>query len=184
MKRGMIIAIAGTFIVATIMLCTGSKDIYQKKVHYKSKNEVIDVLNNEILSAFDNSNFSSELVYSDAFKECLSQRKRLTESGINFSRLDLKVNENINNEEEKKKISADYLKRLENLEKVNKSEKIEAIPLTGKAYREYPAQWNMTNEICGINMNVVLIDEGEGWVIDYVMYDTFELGEEYDTSEQ
>jgi hypothetical protein len=145
-----------------LLATVGRSHTYEKKVKFTSAKDIISELNSKPLAAFkDESKRKYNIVYSDIFNECLSKRKRITSPGITYSRLNVTINKERDNEENKKLIIENYLSRGKNIECFNTPDKIEAYNLIGTCEDLYDKKNDK------VNMDVVLIDEGEGWVIDY-----------------
>ncbi|MBD7912413.1 MULTISPECIES: hypothetical protein [Clostridium] len=165
MKKSKVLTLVGILIIITVILATvGKSHSYEKKMHYNSTDEVIAELNSKPLAAFkDNRKIHGNIIYSDSFYECLSKRKRVTCPAIDYSKLNVRVNNEKNNEENKERIKAKYISLGRNINSFKETEKIEACSLTGTSEDLYDKSVNK------IDMDVVFIDEGEGWVIDYFM---------------
>lgn len=162
----MILALSGVFIVATIMLCTNPNKAYEKKKHFNSPNEIIEVINNKQLGALDKDHV---FITTSDFNECLSKRKRVTESNLNYYKIDGDILPEKNTKENKDLIIEDYKKRIRHLGYVI-PDKVEALTLTGKGYhigdlyiQDKEIEYNTPENI---DVSIVFIDEGEGWVID------------------
>ncbi|MDS0524453.1 hypothetical protein NNC19_02110 [Clostridium sp. SHJSY1] len=165
MKKSKIITAIGIFIILTVVLSNiGKHSNYTKRIHFNSTQELLEELNSKPLAAFKNESRNyNNLVYSDTFNECLSKRKRITSPAIDYSKLDVKINQDKNTEEDRNKIINKYLSLGKNLKKFDKPEKIEGYNLSGTSENIYSKHTEK------INMDVVMIDEGEGWVIDYFL---------------
>ena len=136
MRKGMIASTVGVIIVSTFMFCNSSQNkLYEKKVNYKSTDEVIQVVNDNPIAAYEKG--TNNFVYSNEFIECLSKRKRITESLVNFVDLDLEIDEERNTEEGKNAILSEYFNRLKNLEGYEKPTKVEAVALKGTGKIQY-----------------------------------------------
>lgn len=161
MKSIKILIFAGIFIIITSLICfTGRGEVYKKKIYYNSPEEVINVLNSKPLNAYEGREGSYfNLVNTDDFKECLSKRKRTTGSLMHFSTLNLSIEKDFNEEE----IRNDYISRVQNLKDYKVSDNIKPYLLKGTYGTPY-------GQYGKINMYMVFIDEGEGYVIDYVKY--------------
>lgn len=173
MKKSMILALSGFFIVATIMLCTNPNKAYEKTKHFSSPNEIIEIINHKQLGAL---NKDGEFVTTSDFKECLSKRKRVTYSNFNYYKIDGEILPEKNTKDSKKVILDDYKNRISRLEGYTVPGKLETLILTGKGHPTYNLY--MENKEVGnikledIDVNIVFIDEGEGWVIDYFWIST------------
>lgn len=176
MKKSRIVTFVGTFIIVTVLFSTVGKNCtYEKRINFTSTKDLLEELNSKPLAAFKNENKNQyNIVYSDNFNECLSKRKRITSSGIEYSKLNVKTNDNGNSEEDKKRIRDNYLSLGKNIKSFNEPEKMEAYNLVGTCENIY------TKNMEKINMDVVMIDEGEGWVIDYFMINP--QGDQHDSN--
>ena len=179
MKKSIILIITGIFIIVTGLLCNlGKTSSYKKKISFSTPEEVIEKLNLSTLATKDPTKNNAKIIYSDDFYECLSKRKRLTDPGVAWSTIDMKINKEKNITSDKERILNDYIKKYKNLKDFKVAEKIEAYSLVGQC--TYVSNYEES-----INVDVVFIDEGNGWVIDYFMYNSNNLvGEVYDTSQQ
>lgn len=163
MKSIKVLIFAGVFIIITSLICfTGRERIYEKKIIYNSPEEIIDVLNTKTLSAPEkDGGYNSNIVNTDDFKECLSRRKRITGTNVNFSTLNVTIDENYDEQE----IINNYLNNARNLNNYNLSDKMKAYALSGT----YTNRYNMTKG--NIKLNIVFVDEREGYVIDFIQCD-------------
>ena len=169
----MMIALGGFFIVATIILCTNPSKAYEKKKYFTSPNEIIEIINHKQLGAL---NKDGVFVTTSDFKECLSKRKRITDSNFNYYRIDGEILPEKNTKEIKEFVLDDYRNKIKGLEGYIIPDKLEALTLKGKGY---PTDnlYTQNKEVEDINpenidINIVFIDEGEGWVIDYFWIST------------
>lgn len=167
MKKSMILALSGIFIVSTIMLCTNPNKQYEKKKKFNSPNEIVDVINHKQLGALDR--YEKFVVTSD-FNECLSKRKRVTGSQLDYYKIEGEILPEKNTKEKKESIIADYKKKIENLNLYEIPNEIDVITLTGKAYHIVDL-YNQNNKSYistpdNLDISMVFIDEGEGFVID------------------
>lgn len=107
MKKSTILVGVGAFIVVTSLLCiNGDGKMYQKQKQFQTANEVLEQLeNNPILARNEKGNMTE----TDQFKECLSKRKRLTQSQFHFSNLTIEKIEDLG-EKEKEALIEDYNK--------------------------------------------------------------------------
>lgn len=178
MKKSIIITIAGTFIITTTLLCNlGKSAIYEKKISFSTPEEVVAKLNVSTLAAVRTTNMS-DIIYTDDFYECISRRKRLTDPLVVWSQVNVEINKDKDPKLEKERIINDYLARGKNLNNFKIEEKIEAYNLSGTCIY-------IPNYKSNIEVDVVLIDEGNGWVIDYFMEKNNNIEDVYnDTSQQ
>lgn len=167
MKKSTILVGVGAFIVVTSLLCiNGDGKMYQKQKQFQTSNEVLEQLeSNPILAR----NEKGEMTETDQFKECLSKRKRLTESQFDFLNLSVEKIENLD-EKEKEALIGDYNERQENLSQKRELKNMEPVRLD--ATINYPSynsngEYQERGEKC--KLDLILVDEGEGLVIDYVV---------------
>jgi len=179
-RKSIILTITGTFIIITGLLCNiGKPSIYEKKVSFSSPDEVINKLNISNLAVLEDPTINNwNIIYSDDFNECLSKRKRLTNPGGMWNELDVEFDTNKDLKIEKERVINDYITKCKKLKDFKVEEKLEAYSLVGTC---------MGIEGYGslVAIDVVLIDEGNGWVIDYFMDNSYTIyGEQHDKSQQ
>ncbi|NLK93737.1 MAG: hypothetical protein GX275_00910 [Clostridiales bacterium] len=163
MRKGKIISIIGAFIVITVMLCNmNNEKIYEKKVYYNSPEEIINEIDNNVISAIKNDGSYGELIYLDNFNECLSKRKRIVGPAINYCKIKINDATKETSDEEKKLIINNYLIKTNNIKNYKRPERIDALSFEAKG--EGPYYQVDSNET--FKIDIVFIDEGEGWVID------------------
>lgn len=163
MRKGKIISIIGAFIVITVMLCNmNNEKIYEKKVFYSSPEEIINEIDNNAISAIKKDGSYGELIYLDNFNECLSRRKRIAGPGITYNKIKFNDATKETTDEEKKLIINNYLIMTQNIKNYKSPERIDALSFEAKG--EEPYNEVSTNET--FKIDIVFIDEGEGWVID------------------
>ena len=168
MKKSTILVGVGAFIVVTSLLCiNGDGKMYQKQKQFQTSNEVLEQLeSNPILAR----NEKGEMTETDQFKECLSKRKRLTESQFNFLNLSVEKIEDLDEKEkEKEALIEDYNNLQKNFSKKRELKNVEPVRLD--ATINYPSynngEYQERGEKC--KLDLILVDEGEGLVIDYVV---------------
>lgn len=171
MKKGKIVIGVIGFLLITILLGTNSENIYMKKKHFNTTNELLYELESNKLHKYNKQGYREE---TDEFKECLSKRKRLTYSDFNPSKIEIKEIFDLD-EKSKKTILDDYYNFTENyLVSNRKINAIEPIRFNAKVYYdngvsyedgEYVESYSEENH----EITLVAIDEGEGFVIDYVV---------------
>lgn len=165
MKKSTILVGVGAFIVVTSLLCINSEGkMYQKQKQFQTVNEVLDQLENNPILARDEKGNMTE---TDQFKESLSKRKRLTESQFYFSNLTIENIEDLD-EKEKEALIEDYNTLQENFSKKRELKNVEPVRLD--AIINYPS-YNINDQQIGekCKIDLILVDEGEGLVIDYVV---------------
>lgn len=165
MKKSTIIIVLGIFIVVTVFLGMNNEKMYQKQKHFETTNEIVDQLKNNPIKAIDEKGNMSE---TDQFKECLSERIRLTDSQLNYTEIETeKVEETSEKQKQSMLEKYDALRNKFSKRRVIKKE--EVLILDVNAYRVYRNQANtIENKPEKIKLDLVLIDEGEGLVIDYI----------------
>ena len=77
MKKSTIIVILGFFIVITGLLSMNDEKVYKKQKHFETVSEVLQQLDNTSLNSYDEKFSLNE---TNELKECISERKRLTDS--------------------------------------------------------------------------------------------------------
>lgn len=163
MRKSKYVVVAGVFILLTFFLCSTTKNIYEKKVRFTTIDEIINVINNKQLGAYDK---EDNYILSSDYLECLSKRKRATGDSLGYFKLKLaEINEKEDElrrpivlEEYKKGYS--YLKGIE----IPKKTEVRSYKATGyTAHYYYEGVDVVENDIY---LDIVFIDEGEGWVID------------------
>ena len=163
MKKSIVAAVIGGFVVVTTLLCMNPDEkMYQKQKYFDTANDVVIQLGNNDILEVDKNEEGHE---TNAFKECLSKRKRLTYSQVNFQKMKIEKIEELD-EEKKKSIIEDYTKLQERLAMPYKPTKIEPVRLDVKAISKYKDENGNTIENDFI-IDLVMVDEGEGMVIDY-----------------
>ncbi|WP_294156228.1 hypothetical protein [uncultured Clostridium sp.] len=171
MKKSTLIVLIGGFVLLTALLGpVNQQKMYKKHKNFTSAEEVIQVLESRpILGVHDSKR--GDLNETEDFLECLSLRKRLTTSDFHFSKID--VNDVIELDE---KTEADLLNYYGSLrDKITKAPPVsrkEAVRLKVNTYymSNYQTGEMEKNEVGGEYqlLDLVLIDEGEGFVIDFV----------------
>lgn len=171
MQRGKIIMGVIGVLLITILLGTNSEKMYLKKKHFNNVNELLYNLENNKLQEYDNRGYKVE---TDSFKECLSVRKRITYADFYPSKIEIKEINKLD-EKAKKAILDDYYNFTEDyLVKNREIKAIEPIRLNAKLYYyngnsykngKYVDLYSEENN----EITLVAIDEGEGFVIDYVV---------------
>jgi len=163
MKKSVIAIGVGAFVVITTLLCMNPDGkMYKKQKHFDTVNDVLIQLETNKIQEIDRNGDENE---TSEFKECLSKRKRLTFSQMRFETMKIEKIEELD-EEKKKSIIDDYNKAQSRLSMPYKPTKIEPIRLDVKV--TYPYEDENGNAVTTNNMvDFVMVDEGEGMVIDY-----------------
>jgi len=172
MKKGKIAIGVMGFLLITILLGTNSENVYLKKKHFNTTNELLYELETNKLQSYNQQGNKEE---SESFKECLSKRKRLTYSDFYPSKMEI---EEIIELDEKAKtaILDDYYTFMENyIVKDRNIKAIEPIRLNAKLYYDQEVTYENGNYMVesyseeNSEITLVAIDEGEGFVIDYIV---------------
>lgn len=167
MKKSVIAAGAGAFIIVTALLCMNPDGkMYQKQKHFDSVNDVLTQMESNKIEGIDRNGRRND---TNEFKECLSKRKRLTYSDFNFEKIKIEKIEELD-DKQKKSLLEDYNKAQERLSMPYKPTKIEPVRLDIKG--SYPSYENYDNNNSNAVskdyvIDLVMVDEGEGMVIDY-----------------
>lgn len=166
MKKSTGVVIIGVFIILTAFLGMSDERIYQKQKHFNTVNEVLEQIKDKPLVA---SKDDGEITQTNDFKECFSERKRLTDLNFYYGKIDIKKIYDLN-DKQKKSILKEYETLRNNFSKRHPITTEEAIRLKVDAYHYmYTGQGKLKyNEPQKITMDLVLVDEGEGLVIDYI----------------
>ena len=169
MRKSFKVIVLGIFIIVTTMLiCKPGGKAYEKKITFNSIDEIIEILNNNSLNVIDK---SGRDVTNNIFSECLSKRKRICGNNLEYSRINLKYDEDKNTKDAQKQVINEYLRLCKkNLDGFKVCDKIEA-----RIY-DFERTYIYGNTDDKGEISIIFIDEGEGWVIDYFMINN--LGEE------
>ena len=169
MRKSFKVIVLGIFIIVTTMLiCKPGGKAYEKKITFNSIDEIIEILNNNSLNVIDK---SGRDVTNNIFSECLSKSKRICGNNLEYSRINLKYDEDKNTKDAQKQVINEYLRLCKkNLDGFKVCDKIEA-----RIY-DFEGTYIHDNTYNKGEISLVFIDEGEGWVIDYFMIN--DLGEE------
>jgi len=165
MKKSNIIIVLGIFVVVTVFLGINNEKMYQKQKHFETINEVLEQLKNKPLTAFNEKGYISE---TNELKECLSERKRLTYSSFDYQKVEIQKLEELS-EKKKQSILQEYEEFRNKFSKRRVITKEEPVRLNVTVYNSYIQDGTIKyNEPQNIKLDLVLIDEGEGLVIDYI----------------
>lgn len=172
MKKSTIVVLIGGLILLTAFLGPlENEKMYVKQKNFQSVDEVIEVLNTQPLKQISQKKNSYRQEYTDIFEECLSVRKRLTQSGFHAAKLDVDEIVDLDDDEENKILNY-YIKLREKFSKrlpISRSEVVRlkvteyniSDPRTGKLEK---VQYDDSSYSI---LDLVLVDEGEGYVIDF-----------------
>ncbi|AOR23511.1 hypothetical protein [Clostridium taeniosporum] len=169
MKKSKIVVALGAFVVMTALLCIGTNDkIYKKQVHFNTTDEILNQLENNKLIVF---NEKGDWVASKQFSECLSLRKRIAGSAMDYETINNIEKQDIT-EEEKEEIKKDYINQASKLSNYKIQDNIDVVRI--KCDTHY-LRWDHSNKQ---RIDMVFVDEGEGKVIDYIcIWDLDDNGE-------
>ena len=166
MKKSTIVIVFGLFIVVTAFLGMSTEKRYQKEKHFESSNDILEQLEGKQLRAIDDKGRFCE---TNNVKECFSERKRLTNSQFNYGKIEIEKVEELS-ENQKQFILKDYDKLRNKFTKRRVITKEEPIRLETNVYQSYREQGKLNySEPRKRIIDLVLVDEGEGLVIDYIM---------------
>lgn len=171
MKKLTIAIAVGIFVLVTGLLCMNSDGkMYQKQKRFESVNDVLIQLENSKLQEID---ANGERHETNEFEECLSKRKRLTFSEINFEKIKVEKIEELD-QEKKNFIIEDYNKMQQRLSMPYHPSKVEPVRLDIQG--TYPSFDDYNSDPIEFIIDMVMVDEGEGMVIDYYVEHNVETG--------
>ena len=167
MKKSTIVIVLGLFSVVTAFLGISTDEkMYQKEKHFETSNDILQQLEGKQLRAIDDKGRFSE---TNNLKECFSERKRLTNSQFNYGKIEIEKVEELS-ENQKQFILKDYDKLRNKFTKRRVITKEEPIRLETNVYQSYIEQGKLNySKPKKRIIDLVLVDEGEGLVIDYIM---------------
>lgn len=170
MKKSKIAIAAGAFLALTLILGMQQKDtkMYEKQKNFSSSSEILEQLNNKPLRALNIEKGRVEETYDTL--ECFSQRKRLTDTDLNYSKIEIKENIKLTDEQQQSIINQ-YNKLRLSYSKRKPVSKTEAVRIKIQPYytgysEEGQEVYEPQDQL--VYMNLVFVDEGEGMVIDYI----------------
>lgn len=167
MKRKKIMILAGAFVLLTLLVgMKHDEPMYEKKKIFTTSSELLEQLNERPLVKED---YKGSNKFNDDTLECFSERKRLSGIDANYSKLDIKeimkVDDNIKNS-----ILYQYNQYRSSFSKRKPIDRAEVVRI--KALPYYHNYSDNQIEYVPYNnaeyMDIVLVDEGEGLVIDYM----------------
>ena len=170
MKKSKMAIAAGVFLALTLILGMQQKDtkMYEKQKNFSSSSEILEQLNNKPLRALNIEN--GRIEETSDILECFSQRKRIADTDLHYDKIEIKEVIKLTDEQQKAIIN-DYTKLREKFSKRKPISKTEAVRIKIKPYyMEYAddGEEKYTQMEGLVYMNLVLVDEGEGMVIDYI----------------
>ena len=143
----------------TALLCIGSNErIYKKQIHFNDSNEIINQLENNKLTVF---NENMTLIPSSQFSECLSLRKRIAGAAIDYETIK-NIEKQELTQEEKEAIKNEYISNAKRLSNYKVPNNMDVIRIKGDV------KYQVGDDINKKAIDMVLVDEGEGMVIDYI----------------
>lgn len=169
MKKSKIVLAAGAFVALTLFLGFKQEDtkMYEKQRNFSSSSEILEVLNSKPLRTYDDKGSKEQM---NEALECFSQRKRIADTDLHYDKIEIKEVIKLTDEQQKAIIN-DYTKLREKFSKRKPISKTEAVRIKIKPYyMEYAddGEEKYTQMEGLVYMNLVLVDEGEGMVIDYI----------------
>ncbi|OPJ58477.1 hypothetical protein [Clostridium chromiireducens] len=177
MKKSTVVVIIGVFIILTAFLGMSEELMYKKQKHFNTASELLEQMKDKpLVGSKDN----GEITQTNDLKECFSERKRLTDLNFHYGKIDIKRIYDLN-DKQKKSILNEYEILRNNFSKRHPITIEEPIRLNVDAYHYmYTGQGKLKyNDPQKITIDLVLVDEGEGLVIDYIKeYNTDRFDEE------
>lgn len=166
MKKSTIIVIIGFFIVITGLLSMNDEKVYNKQKHFETVNEVLEQLDNKPLKTYDE---KFDLNETNELMECISERKRLTNSKLDYGKIEILNVEELK-DEDKQGILKDYNTLRNQFTKRREISKEEPVRINVNAwYSHIQNGKRVYSDPRKLEIDLVLVDEGEGLVIDYLM---------------
>lgn len=166
MKKSTIIVILGFFIVITGVLSMNDEKVYKKQKHFETVNEVLQQLDNTPLNSYDEKFSLNE---TNELKECISERKRLTDSKLDYGKIEILNVEELK-DEDKQGLLKDYNTLRNQYSKRREITKEEPVRINANAWYSHTENGRRVySEPRKIELDLVFVDEGEGIVIDYLM---------------
>lgn len=166
MKKSTIVVALGFFIVITAFLGMSDEKVYQKQKHFKTVNEVLQQLNNNPLNSYDEKYAYKE---TNELKECISERKRLTDSRFDYGKIEILNVEELS-DDDKQGLLKEYDGFRNQFSKRREITKEEPVRISAKGwYSHIENGKRVYGDPRKFELDLVLIDEGEGLVIDYIM---------------
>lgn len=166
MKKSTIVVVLGFFIVITGLLSINDEKVYKKQKHFETVNEVLQQIDNIQLNSYDEKfsmNKTNEL------NECISERKRLTESKLDYGKIEILNVEELN-DDDKQELLKEYNAHRNQFTKRREITKEEPVRINTKAwYSHIENGKRVYSDPRNLQLDLVLVDEGEGLVIDYLM---------------
>jgi hypothetical protein len=174
MKKTTIIISIFTFILLTVFLGMSDEKMYTKQKRFETADEVFQQLNDKQLVSIDESGKVSK---TNEFKECFSERKRLTDFEFHFAKIEIEKVCSLSGSEKSSMLSG-YEKLRTNFTKRRPITREEPVSVIVNAYNYRSiTKGNIEYEKPQkLKINLVLVDEGEGLVIDYIVDYTYEEG--------
>lgn len=163
MKKSNIVIAAGCFIVVTALLCINpSGKLYVKQQNFTTPEQVLEQLEkNSIRAKNERGNFEE----TNEFKECISKRKRLTDSQFGFYEMSIEKVVELT-DKEKETILKNYKEMKSYIPKSGEYDNAQVRRVITNLDGTY---YGYTEGDCKREYDFVFIDEGEGLVIDYVV---------------
>lgn len=165
MKKSTIVVVLGFFIVITAFLGMNNEKMYKKQKHFKTSNEVLQQLDNVPLNSYDEKN---DYKPTNELKECISERKRITYSKFDYGKIEILKVEEVS-DDEKQEILKEYNTLRNEFSKRIEIRKEEPVRIDAKAWHSRIENGKKVySNPSAFQIDLVLVDEGEGLVIDYI----------------
>ena len=140
--------------------------VYKKQKHFETVNEVLQQLDNKPLNSYDEKFSLNE---TNDLKECISERKRLTDSKLDYGKIEILNVEELK-DEDKQGLLKDYNTLRNQYSKRREITKEEPVRINANAwYTHMENGRRVYSEPRKLELDLVFVDEGEGIVIDYLM---------------
>lgn len=166
MKKSTIVVILGFFIVITALLGMNDEKVYKKQKHFETVNELLQQLDDKPLNSYDE---KYEFNETSDLKECISERKRLTDSRINYGKMEILKVEELS-DDDKQGLLKEYNIFRNQFSKRREITKEEPVRISAEAwYSHIENGKRVYGNPRKLNLDLVIVDEGEGLVIDYIM---------------
>ena len=187
MKKSTFFALSAIFIVFFIVNTLGNKIVpYKKEITFKTPEEAIENFV-EYINIYDEINNNGMMTINNTtkeFKESISKRYRLycelNSNNAVFNQVPIFENYELSeiSLDENKNLKNEYIYTLKQIPNYIKPNKIRAFSLVGKGiygsysrsdYKSSMKEIIKSTEKTDINLLFVVVDEGEGYVVDYYM---------------
>ena len=176
MRKSKILVVVGLIIVVTAIIINKPNEL-NVKMKFSSPKSLIESFNNSILLVRDD-NFN--MVNTQILNDCISKRKRVSNSGIHFNKINLEKNIKLSNSEKSKMIN----KYKEVARRIYNNSPKEIIPFKFKAtgLNNIYSYENGKDKIVEFHktpiiLDAIIIKENGSYVFDYFLVSSKENGE-------